>query len=84
MKKLIISILLLIPLMTLTGCNEKNMTIYDYLTNESALMETLNQCRSRSLTDEVKCETVKMAYAYLDLFKRGKLDEKTLRELGKK
>ncbi|KOE65274.1 EexN family lipoprotein [Aggregatibacter actinomycetemcomitans] len=84
MKKLSVSLLLAGSLLTLAGCEEKNLTVYDYLQNEKLLMDTLNQCRSRSLTDETKCETVKRAYSYLDLFQKGTLSDSTLKKLGKK
>ena len=78
------SIISSVLILGLTGCEEKNLTIYDYLQNEPLLNKTLDECISGALNDKHKCETVKRAYAYLDLFKSGKLDEETLRELGKK
>ncbi|MBN6064070.1 EexN family lipoprotein [Aggregatibacter actinomycetemcomitans] len=84
MKKLSVSLLLVGSLLALVGCEEKNLTIYDYLQNEALLNKTLDECISGALNDEHKCETVKRAYANLDLFKNGAYTEDELRSFGKK
>ncbi|QEH47106.1 EexN family lipoprotein [Aggregatibacter actinomycetemcomitans] len=84
MKKLSVSLLIAGSLLVLVGCEEKNLTVYDYLQNETLLNKTLDECISGALNDEHKCETVKQAYADLDLFKNGVLSEERLRSLGKK
>ncbi|KOE57593.1 Uncharacterised protein [Aggregatibacter actinomycetemcomitans] len=84
MKKLSVSLILAGSLLALAGCEEKNMTIYDYLQNEELLNKTLNECISGALNDEHKCQTVKGAYANIDSFKNGSLSEEHLKMLGKK
>ncbi|KOE63001.1 EexN family lipoprotein [Aggregatibacter actinomycetemcomitans] len=84
MKKLSFSLILAGSLLALAGCEEKNMTIYDYLQNEELLNKTLNECISGALNDEHKCQTVKGAYANIDSFKNGSLSEEHLKMLGKK
>ncbi|WP_258271289.1 EexN family lipoprotein [Aggregatibacter actinomycetemcomitans] len=84
MKKLSVSLILAGSLLALAGCEEKNMTIYDYLQNEELLNKTLNECISGALNDEHKYQTVKGAYANIDSFKNGSLSEEHLKMLGKK
>ncbi|VEI56978.1 Uncharacterised protein [Pasteurella multocida] len=85
MKKLLLpSIVSSVLILGLTGCEEKNLTIYDYLQNEPLLNKTLDECTSGALNDKHKCETVKGAYANIDSFKNGLLSEEHLKMLGKK
>lgn len=84
MKKLSVSLLFAGALLALSGCGEKNLTVYDYLQNEALLNKTLDECTSGALNDEHKCETVKGAYANIDSFKNGTLSEEHLKMLGKK
>ncbi|WP_424406048.1 EexN family lipoprotein [Pasteurella sp. PK-2025] len=85
MKKLLVSsIISSFLILGLAGCEEKNLTVYDYLQNEPLLNKTLDECTSGALKDKHKCETVKGAYANIDAFKKGLLNEEHLRMLGKK
>lgn len=69
MKKLSVSLILAGSLLALAGCEEKNMTIYDYLQNEELLNKTLNECIiSGALNDEHKCQTVKGVYSNTKLY----------------
>lgn len=72
----------------LTACNEENnltnLTVYDYLTNETLLNKVLSDCVSGKLQDHDKCDVVKRAYNNLDLFKQGAISEERLKKLGKK
>ena len=85
MKKLFLSsITSVLFILSLTGCEEKNLTVYEYLQNEPLLNKTLDECTSGALNDKHKCETVKRAYANIDAFKKGLLNEDHLKMLGKK
>lgn len=69
----------------LTACNEENnLTVYDYLTNETLLNKVLSDCVSGKLQDQNKCDVVKRAYNNLDSFKQGAISEERLKKLGKK
>ncbi|MBN6075339.1 EexN family lipoprotein [Aggregatibacter actinomycetemcomitans] len=84
MKKLSASLLLAGSLLALVGCEEKNLTVYDYLQNEALLNKTLDECISGALNDKHKCKTVKRAHADIEDFKNGAISEERLRSLGKK
>ena len=69
----------------LSACKEeKEMTVYDYLQNETKLQEVRISCKSGELRDEHKCKVVNSAYRLLDSYKHGELTEEKLREYGKK
>lgn len=83
MKKVLV---LVLSSLSLFGCDKQvsNYTEYDFLIDEPLLKNVLNDCISGKLNDKHTCNTVKGAYANLDNFKAGALDEDFLKMLGKK
>lgn len=60
MHKIVLSLLLLIPSIALSGCQEKYT--YEYLMEHpKALKKVIDQCQSRSPLDDAVCKTAERA-----------------------
>ncbi|MGY4675248.1 EexN family lipoprotein [Ursidibacter arcticus] len=68
----------------IAACNDKEMTVYDYLVNKPLLDEDMNKCISGEERDQHKCRVVKSAYNKYGFFKDGMYSEEELKKLGKK